>query len=519
MELLTAAQMRAAENETIGRGAVTGAELMERAGAGVVAALMARWPDTATRGRAAVFCGPGNNGGDGFVIARLLRATNWNIDLFLLGEERKLPPDAAANCARWRAMGGTVADLATLDLSGIAAAGLVVDAVFGTGLSRPIPEPLSTLAEGLAALGRGRHVVAVDLPSGLCSDSGRALGRHPLRADLTVTFHSPKPGHYLGLGPETCGALEVVDIGLPHLPVAGAARLAQPGGRAGVGRLAKAASGHKFNHGHLLVLSGGVGHGGAARLAARAGLRVGAGLVTLGCPPAALMENAMRLDAIMLRALAGPEALADMLEDRRITALCLGPGLGAGPRHAARTRGLVAAALGAGRGVVLDADALTAFEAEPETLFAAIAAGEGGTVLTPHAGEFARLFPDLAAKLDGEATTGPAVSRLDAVRAAAGRAGAVVLLKGPDTVIDAPGAACVVNDASYARAAPWLATAGAGDVLAGLIAGLLARGLAPADAAESGAWLHTEAARGFGPGLISEDLPERIPRVLADLGL
>ncbi|WP_118132479.1 NAD(P)H-hydrate dehydratase [Oceanicella sp. SM1341] len=519
MELLTAARMRAVEEEAIGRGTVTGEALMERAGAGVVAAIAARWPQGDVPGRAAVLCGPGNNGGDGFVIARLLAEKGWNIDLFLLGDEGKLPPDAALNCARWRAMGGTVADLAMLDLSGIAAAGLVVDAVFGTGLSRPISEHLSGLAEGLAALGRGKHVVAVDMPSGLCSDSGRALGRVPFRADLTVSFHRPKPGHYLDLGPQLCGALEVVDIGLPQLPVEGAERLARPGGAQGPERLAKRHGAHKYTHGHLLVLAGGAGRGGAARLAARAGLRAGAGLVTLGVPPSALQENAMRLDAIMLRRLADAEALAALLEDARVNALCLGPGLGTGPERAEGTRALVEAALGAGRAAVLDADALTAFEDAPEVLFAAIAAGQGETVLTPHPGEFARLFPDIAARLKGAAERGPAFSRIDAVREAAARAGAVVLLKGPDTVIGAPDGAVVVNDAVYARAAPWLATAGAGDVLAGLIAGLMARGLPAPAAAESGAWLHAEAARGFGPGLIAEDLPERLPAVLAALGL
>jgi hydroxyethylthiazole kinase-like uncharacterized protein yjeF len=269
---------------------------------------------------------------------------------------------------------------------------------------------------------------------------------------------------------------------------------------------------HKYSHGHALILAGGVGRGGAARLAARGALRVGAGLVTVGPPPAAIIENAAQLNAIMLRPVADADALAEILEDERINALCLGPGLGAG----ARTMGLVAAALGAKRGTVLDADALTSFAEDPSKLFALL---HENCVLTPHLGEFARLFPDLAAKLAEPVTKGPAYSKVDAAREAAARAGCVVLLKGPDTVIADPQGRAAINSAHYERAAPWLATAGSGDVLAGMITGLLARGFAPMAAAETAAWLHVEAARKFGPGLIAEDLPEMIPAVFCDLGL
>ena len=262
-------------------------------------------------------------------------------------------------------------------------------------------------------------------------------------------------------------------------------------------RLEKSSDQHKYDHGHALVLSGGVGRGGAARLAARAALRIGAGLVTVGCPPAALIENAARLDAVMLRAVKDASALSEILSDTRINALCLGPGLGLGPR----TLALVDAALSADvpRAIVLDADALTMI-AQESALRAKLHAN---CVLTPHAGEFVRLFP----KLDPSA---PEV----AVKDAAKQLGCVVLLKGAKTYIADTNGACSLNDASGARAAPWLATAGSGDVLAGLITGLLARGLAPMQAAEAGAWLHVEAARAFGPGLIAEDLPDIIPQVL-----
>ena len=299
---------------------------------------------------------------------------------------------------------------------------------------------------------------------------------------------------------------------------------------------------HKHDYGHALFLSGGAGKGGAARLAARGALRIGAGLVTVGCPPEALAENAAQLNAIMVRAIEGAEALAEVLKDARFNALCLGPGLGADERGVA----LVAAALaspshpspagegsyegaggalplsgserGEGRGglaLVLDADALTILAGDTG-LFAAL---HEDCVLTPHSGEFARLFPDIAEKLNAPATKGPAYSKVDATREAAARAGCVVLFKGPDTVIADADGRCSINSAHYERSAPWLATAGSGDVLAGFIAGLLARRFGPMQAAETAAWLHVECALKFGPGLIAEDLPEQLPGVFRDLGI
>ena len=269
--------------------------------------------------------------------------------------------------------------------------------------------------------------------------------------------------------------------------------------------LRKVPDAHKFDHGHAFVLSGPSGRGGAARLAARGALRIGAGLVTVGCPLGALAENAARLDAVMLREVADAEALAVVLEDKRINALCLGPGMGAGPREA----GLVAAALAEARPTVLDADALTILAREPD-VFAGL---HDQCVLTPHAGEFVRLFPEIAEKLAAPVTQGSAYSKVDAARAATARAGCVVLFKGPDTVIADPSGRSALNSAQYDRAAPWLATAGSGDVLAGFITGLMARGISPFDAACTGAWLHVECALQFGPGLIAEDLPEQLPTV------
>lgn len=282
-------------------------------------------------------------------------------------------------------------------------------------------------------------------------------------------------------------------------------------GPALIAALAKGPEKHKFSHGHALVLSGGPGKTGAARLTARGALRIGAGLVTLGVPPAAQQEVVSQITAVMLETVADADALSQLLKDDRISALCLGPGMGLDTTKS----DLIAAALKAQRPTVLDADALTLVSQDSD-LFDAL---HPDCVLTPHAGEFKRLFPDIADQLDAPATIGPAYSKVAATRDAAKRAGCIVLFKGPDTVIAAPDGRCSINAALYERSAPWLATAGSGDVLAGFITGLLARGLPAMQAAEVGAWLHVECARAFGPGLIAEDLPEMLPKVFRDLGL
>ncbi|MDZ4095511.1 MAG: NAD(P)H-hydrate dehydratase [Paracoccaceae bacterium] len=521
-ELLTSAQMRAVEAAAIVSGAASGLELMERAGGGVVEAILARWPELGRGpGRALVLCGPGNNGGDGFVVARLLAQRGWLVEVLLFGDAGRLPPDARANYLRWCEMGAVGVFARDCPAGMQTAGGVLVDALFGTGLTRALP---SDLAAGLRALrqapgGDGWRRVAVDVVSGLCADSGRVL--HPEGgatqvpgADLTVTFHRQKLGHHLAEGAGLSGQVVVFDIGLAGAaaPVGGTV-LNDLNGAVDSGALQKAsgAGRHKYSHGHALILSGPPGHGGAGRLAARGALRIGAGVVTLGCAPDALAENAARLDAVMLREVAGAEDLARVLTDARINALCVGPGLGISDD----TGRLVAVALQSGRACVLDADALTLI-ARDAAVFARLHAG---CVLTPHGGEFARLFPDIAARLAAPAVKGPAYSKVDACRAAAVRAGCVVLFKGADTVIAAPDGRCVVNSAQYDRAAPWLATAGAGDVLAGFIGGLMARGFDPMQAAQTAAWLHVEAARAVGPGLIAEDLPEALPGVFRAIGL
>ncbi|MGI3211550.1 NAD(P)H-hydrate dehydratase [Roseovarius tibetensis] len=496
-DVLTSEQMRRAEAAAMDSGAASGLDLMERAGKACVDAILAQWPDLAgATPRAMVLCGPGNNGGDGYVIARLLARKGWQVAVFCLGDPGRLPPDAHTNYRRWSELGET----APLDAAREAEPGaLLVDALFGTGLTRPLEGLLRQLTEKTAA-----RVMAVDIPSGLCADSGRVLGA-AMRADLTVTFHAAKPGHYLADGPAQCGHLAVADIGLAHHSAEQTIRLC-PAPDAQT--LRKTSAGHKYSHGHALVLTGGAGRTGAARLAARGALRIGAGLVTLGPPGAAQQEVACQITALMLRRIDDDAALAEVLEDSRLTALCLGPGLGD-----ARARALVPAALRAAHapGIVLDADALTAYADAPHALFDQLHAG---CVLTPHGGEFARLFPDIADRMRATPTKGPAYSKLDATREAAARAGCVVLFKGPDTVIADPSGRCSLCAAAYDRAAPQLATAGSGDVLAGFITGLLARGYAPMAAAEAAARMHVDCALSFGPGLIAEDLPEEVPKVL-----
>ncbi|WP_371054867.1 NAD(P)H-hydrate dehydratase [Rhodosalinus sp. K401] len=519
-EVLTAEQMRAAERSAMEAGAATGLSLMERAGRGVVAEAFEAWPDLAAAPRRAwVLCGPGNNGGDGFVVARLLAGRGWQVEVVLFGEAQKLPPDTRANHDRWAATGpvhGAPPESA-------AAPDLVVDALFGTGLGRAIPDELVRWGRVVRRMD-GVRVLAVDIPSGLCADSGAALvpaGRPDAPAggcvfapaDLTVSFHRAKPGHFLRDGPRLCGRLAVHDIGLggdaATGPGAALLRLVRPGSPP-FAPPRKRPEAQKYEYGHALVLSGGVGQGGAARLAARGALRMGAGLVTVGCPPEARTENAARLDAIMLREVADADRLAELLEDPRITVLCLGPGLGTGTREAA----ILEVALRSGRAAVLDADALTLLAAD-RTLARLVHAG---CVLTPHGGEFARLFPDLSEALDAPPVKGPAVSKVEAARQAAARLGCTLLFKGADTVIAGPGPSAALSAAVHERAAPWLATAGAGDVLSGFVAGLLAQGRAPLDAAATAAWLHQETAIAFGAGLVAEDLPEMLPSVLRSLG-
>jgi NAD(P)H-hydrate epimerase len=484
-ELLTTAEMYRADAFAVDAG-IAGRTLMETAGTALANAVCDRWSPRPT----AILCGPGNNGGDGFVAARLLAERGWPVTLHLLGDRASLKGDAALAAADWA---GDVNPLAATSIDG---AELVVDALFGAGLTRPldgVPLELVQRSQGADAI-----FVAVDVPSGMDGNTGAILG-DAFAADLTVTFHRAKPGHLLMPGRHACGELVVADIGIPDQSVEVVNPSAFHNGPDLWGetfpRLTDA--GHKYSRGHAVVVSGPATKTGAARLAARGALRAGAGLVTVASPKDALVENAAQLTAVMLAEFDGAPGLTSLLEDRRKNAVLIGPGSGINSFTRART--LVV--LRSGASAVLDADALTAFEDDQPVLFSAIAKP---TVLTPHDGEFARLFPDLT-DIDG--------GKPARARAAAARSGAVVVVKGPDTVIAAPDGRIAIND----NAPPTLATAGAGDVLGGFILAQLAQDVPAFEAACIGVWLHGAAATAFGAGLIAEDLSEMLPEVLEDL--
>jgi len=484
-ELLTQAEMSRADRLAI-EGGTPGMTLMEAAGA-AVAAETAR---LAPAGPVLVLAGPGNNGGDGFVAARLLAGAGRPVRLMILGDPSRLRGDAAIAAGRWH---GPVEPAATP----LPEAAVIVDALFGAGLDRPLDGAAAGLVAAINA--HPAPVVAVDVPSGLVADDGAPRGPC-VEAAATVTFFRLKPAHLLYPGRALCGRVTLADIGIPEGVLAGIGPRAFENGPA-LWRAALPRPGwdaHKYRRGHALVVSGPMTRTGAARLAAGAALRAGAGLVTLASPPDALAVNAAQLTAVMLRRCEGADGLAALLADRRFTAVGIGPALGTG----APERAMVLAALAAPAAAALDADALTGFEAEPEALFAAIRARPAATVLTPHSGEFARLFPDLA--------EGPKPARL---RAAATRSGAVVALKGADTVIAAPDGRIAIN----ANAPPWLATAGSGDVLTGIVTGLLSQGAPGFEAAAAAVWLHGAAGAEAGPGLTAEDLAPALRPVLARL--
>ena len=480
-ELLSVQEMYGADRAAMAAG-ISGEGLMEAAGREAAKAILDGFGARPT----AVLCGPGNNGGDGFVIARHLKKAGVKVSLALLGDRGNLRGDAAIMAKRWR---GRVAPLRGDVLDGAA---LVVDALFGAGLARPVKGPAKTTLA--AARAREIPIIAVDVPTGVHGDSGQILGFAP-QAAMTVTFFRPKSGHLLYPGRGLCGELRVVDIGIPDRV------LAKIKPRTWINQPSiwlpcwppLSPEGHKYSRGHAVVLSGGAGKTGAARLAAGAALRVGAGLVTVASPLAAVAENAAHLTAVMIDPWRDGAGFRRLLSDPRRNAVCLGPGAGVGKL----LRGNVSAALDLDKAVVLDADAITAFASSRKSLFRQL---HGNCILTPHQGEFGRLFPGRGDKLQR-------------TRKAAVDCGAVVLLKGPDTVIAAPDGRAVIN----ANAPPELATAGSGDVLAGFCTGLLAQWVPAFEAAAAACWLHGAAASQFGPGLTAEDLAGALPAVLADL--
>ena len=494
IELLSPVEMGKADRQAIAAGPFDGIGLMRNAGAAVTKEILARYPFA---GQVHVLCGPGNNGGDGYVIARLLAENCIPVALWASGR-----PQAGSDAA----VAAAECPLEPLPLANFTAAAgsVVVDALYGAGLSRPLDAEAARAVALVEQL--GLPVVAVDLPSGVSGNSGRVMGS-ALRAELTVTFVRRKPGHLLLPGRMYCGDVAVADIGIEdaiidglrvktfeNTPALWQAKLPVP-----------ELDTHKYRRGHVGVFSGGPASTGAARLSGLAAARGGAGAVTVLSPASAIMVNAAHLTAIMLRKIDEAAELEAFLADRRPSALVLGPGFGVGEK--ARDFALAALAAGNGmKGLVLDADGITSFKDRPQALFEAAAAkGASALVLTPHEGEFARLFPDLAADV--------ALSKLERARQAAVRCHGVVVLKGADTVIAAPDGRAAIN----ANGAPWLATAGSGDVLAGLIGGFLAQDMPAFEAASAAVWIHAEAGSRFGPGLIAEDLPLALAPVLREL--
>jgi hydroxyethylthiazole kinase-like uncharacterized protein yjeF len=486
IELLTTAEMARADQLTIASG-TPGSVLMENAGRAVAAAVAAYKPV----GLVVVVAGPGNNGGDGLVAARILAEQGFQVRVALLGDRSALKGDAAAAAARWN---GPIEAAAP---NSVQNAAIIVDALFGAGLARPVEGAALAI---IAAINAAQvPTIAVDLPSGISGDSGQIVGSAAVQADETVTFFRRKPGHFLLPGRLHCGELTVVDIGIKgavldelksctfaNEPALWAGHFPRP-----------AAAGHKYDRGHAVVVSGDMPSTGAAKLAARGALRIGAGLVTIASPKGAVAAHAAESVAVMVREVTGPTELAEFLADRRLNAVVLGPGGGVGEGMRAEVR-VVLASYAA---VVLDADALTSFAGALEELLAEIGKGrERPVILTPHDGEFSRLFNMKEKNIK---------SKLEKARIAAKQAQAIVLLKGADTVIAAPDGRAAIT----ANAPATLATAGAGDVLAGFIAGLLAQNMPGFEAACASAWLHGEAAAEFGPGLISEDLPDMVPKV------
>jgi ADP-dependent NAD(P)H-hydrate dehydratase / NAD(P)H-hydrate epimerase len=497
MEVLTTTEMGQADRLAIA-GGTSGFALMLSAGQAVAQAAM----DLVEQGPILVIAGRGNNGGDGFVAAAELAAHGRDVSVILLCERDTLKGDAALAARGWKN------PVLPFNPQAIGSPALIVDALFGAGLDRPVKGDPLTMIEAINA--GGVPVLSVDLPSGINGTVGTMMGA-AVRATETITFFRRKPGHLLFPGRLHCGRVRVADIGID----ASVLDQIRPATFENVPELWRNAfpvpriDGHKYARGHAIVVSGDLSATGAARLAARGALRAGAGLVTVASPRDALAINAAALTAVMVRAIDTAAEFANLMVDRRLNACVIGPGAGVGQR----TRDLVLAALLARPALVLDADALTSFGDAPERLFEAIKTTDSPqVVLTPHEGEFPRLFSDMSNK-------NPVRSKLERVRVAAERSGAVVLLKGPDTVIASPDGRAAIA----ANAPPWLATAGSGDVLGGMIGGLLAQGVPAFEAASIGVWMHGEAGSEAGPGLIAEDLPEVLPavfrRLYDDLGI
>lgn len=490
-EILTSEQMACADKLTICHGVHSGYDLMCNAGAGVVAALMARYADAQCFN---ILCGPGNNGGDGYVVARLLKMAGLNVSVYS-DSKPKQGSDAALAAENYD---GMIYQLSNFQPDENA---IIIDALYGAGLSKPLGLEAARVARAVNA--SAAPVVAIDLPSGVSGTSGMVLG-DAFVADLTITFFRLKPGHLLEPGRGHCGEIHLVDIGIDqkvlteitplvfrNLPALWQNALPKPDPKQ-----------HKYSRGHTAVFSGEMPSTGAARLSALAAARIGAGAVTLFSPANAVSVNAAHLTSIMLREINHPDEVSDTLQKKPPRSVVLGPGFGLSRPIKEYVKAIL---MSGNRGVlVLDADGISAFSDDPSELFHEVKMSAWDVVITPHEGEFARLFPELLRQN---------TSKLDRALEAAKVSGCTVVYKGPDTVIAAPSGWAAINE----NGTPLLATAGSGDVLAGLIAGLASQEMPIWQACCSAVWIHCEAAKTFGPGLIAEDLADQVPAILRGL--
>ncbi|MEO1041400.1 MAG: NAD(P)H-hydrate dehydratase [Pseudomonadota bacterium] len=475
--LLTPVAMAAADQRTIDAGTARGT-LIARAARSVFRILRAQF----TRRPVTVLCGPGQNGEDGWMLAALLADAGWPLEIIDLGGGLQIDDPAPEGLASYVRPSGIFAPTSS---------SLIVDAVLGAGLARPVSGEIARVFEKLNQ--SDAKVLAIDLPSGIDGATGEVRGQ-AVHADVTVTFHRLKPGHLIGDGAELSGRIFLCDIGIaPEADDASAVWNAPCLWRDSLCGLVRET--HKYARGHVCVIGGPGLKGGAARLSARAASVSGAGAVTYLSPLSGAEFAAATFDAVMVKPLGDREALDAFLRDR-VGAVVLGPGMG----HAEKAEEAVKAVLETKLPCVLDADALTLYEGRTDELFEHL---HGACVLTPHEGEFSRLFPDLSGD-----------KRIRTEKAAE-LSGATVLLKGSTTVIAKTGEPTVISS----HGSPALATAGSGDVLAGLIGGFLAKGVTPVKAAAAGAWVHADAARDAGPSLNADHLPARIVSVMEALSV
>ncbi|MGE0754808.1 MAG: NAD(P)H-hydrate dehydratase [Alphaproteobacteria bacterium] len=488
--LLDSEQSLSADRAAINQGN-SSEQLMENAGRAVADMIS----ETYSPGPVLVVSGTGHNGGDGFIVARLLKERGWEVTLSVLGDKNYIEGASTNALRRWEESHGHAM---LFDGSLTVSQTLIVDALFGTGLNRNLDGVSKDAVEAIND--SGLPVVSIDIPSGINGSTGEVMGA-AVRATHTVTFVRPKLGHVLLPGKSYTGALHVFDIGISGNNVKPDYFLNSPLLWRDSFVLPTPES-NKYSRGHTLVVGADLGHTGASKLAALGALRAGSGLVSVACTPKALPVYAASLTAVMTKNAADLKQLDALVKDEKTTAILAGPGAGTGET----TRQQVLQILSHEKPTVLDADALSAFKTTPKTLFGAIS---GDVVLTPHQGEFDRLFGhkenEELFRFDG--------LKHERARHAAKYSGAVVVYKGNDTVIASPDGRIAIN----AEAPVWLATAGSGDVLAGVIAGLMAQGMPAFEAACAGVWIHSRAAASFGPGLIAEDIPSALPAVYSEL--